>query len=204
MKLRTPPTQPQNKMSKNRYVIDTVLEEFVNVYKPSGKYNNCCFGFRIPEKILPQAEKDREELLKWGRSKLDNPSRTGLNPPKWDDTGLVKYSYLGETRRPAPVFVDTNGDPLDESVLKSIRSGTKVKLIVQQTPYTKPSLGTTLKVLGVQVIQLSTGNGAVDSGDLSVDDINQIFGKSDGFKQSSPAVRHETVDAAPASVEYDF
>tara|TARA_Y100001963_G_scaffold156333_1_gene249649 strand:- start:2772 stop:3347 length:576 start_codon:yes stop_codon:yes gene_type:complete len=191
-------------MSKNRYVIDTILEEFVNVYEPSGKFNNCGFAFKLDDNTLTQAEQDREELLKWAKSKVDNPKRMALNPPKWDESGLVKYSYLGDTRRPEPIFVDTNGDPVEKSVLKNVRRGTKVKLIVQQTPYTKPSLGTTLKVLGVQIIELSTGSGAVDSGDLSVDDVNQIFGTTEGYKQSSPSVRKEPADLAPSSVEYDF
>ena len=189
-------------MSKNRYVFNTTLEGFINVYEPSGKFNNCCFGFRLPDDVLEQAEADREELLTWARTKVDNPKRIALNPPKWDDEGLVKFSYDGDTGRPAPIFVDTEGNVVEKAVLRDVRKGTKVRLIVQQSPYTKPAMGTTLKVLGVQIVELASGNGAVDSGDLSAADVASIFGEVEGFKASSPAVR----DARPAgdAEGYDF
>jgi hypothetical protein len=43
-------------MSKNRYVFDAVLEGFINVFEPSGKFNNCCFAYRLPAAVLEQAE----------------------------------------------------------------------------------------------------------------------------------------------------
>ena len=189
-------------MSKNRYVFNTALEGFVNVYEPSGKFNNCCFAFRLPADVLEQAEADREELLTWARTKVDNPKRIALNPPKWDDEGLVKFSYGGDTGRPDPVFVDTEGQVVEKATLKDVRRGTKVRLIVQQSPYTKPAMGTTLKVLGVQIVELVSGSGAVDSGDLSAEDVAGIFGSVEGFKSSSPAVR----DGRPSeeSAGYDF
>jgi hypothetical protein len=63
-------------------------------------------------------------------------------------------------------------------------------------------MGTTLKVLGVQIVELVAGSGAVDSGDLSAEDVAGIFGSVEGFKASSPAVR----DARPSedSAGYDF
>lgn len=189
-------------MSKNRYVFDSVLEGFVNVYEPSGKFNNCCFAFRLPAPVLEQAEADREELLAWASSKVENPKRIALNPPKWDDEGLVKFSYGGDTGRPDPVFVDTAGDPVEKAVLRDVRKGSKVRLIVQQSPYTKPAMGTTLKVLGVQIVELATGNGAVDSGDLSVDDVAAIFGEAKGYKASAPAVRQ--VASTEETESYDF
>jgi hypothetical protein len=190
-------------MSKNRYVFNTALEGFVNVYEPSGKFNNCCFAFRLPDEVLTQAESDREELLTWARTKVDNPKRIALNPPKWDDEGLVKFSYGGDTGRPDPIFVDTEGNVIEKAVLRDVRKGTKVRLIVQQSPYTKPAMGTTLKVLGVQIVELVAGNGAVDSGDLSAEDVAGIFGAVEGFKASSPAVRDERPSEAVADA-YDF
>ena len=177
-------------MSKNRYIFDTVLDGFVNVYKPSGKYNNCCFSMTLPKEIVKQAESDREE-------------RVALNPPKWDDEGLVKYSYEGDTGRPAPVFVDTTGNPIEEAVLKDLRKGTKVRVIAQQKPYTKPAMGTTLKVLGVQVVELATGNGAVDSGDMSAKDVAAMFGTVDGYKQGEPMVRKAEAVVGDGE-SYDF
>jgi hypothetical protein len=98
------------------------------------------------------------------------------------------------------VFVDSAGDPVEQSVLRDVRKGTKVRLIVQQSPYTKPSLGTTLKVLGVQIIELVTGSGAIDSGTLSPEDVSSIFGEVKGYRASSPAVRR--VESEEDS--YDF
>ena len=191
-------------MSKNRYVFNTTLEGFINVYEPSGKFNNCCFAFRLPSDVLEQAESDREELLTWAKTKVDNPNRIALNPPKWDEEGLAKFSYDGDTGRPAPIFVDTEGSVVEKSVLKDVRKGTKVRLIVQQSPYTKPALGTTLKVLGVQIVELASGNGAVDSGDLSAADVAGIFGAVEGFKSSNPVVRDARPAAEGEAEGYDF
>ena len=186
----------------NRYVFDTTLEGFINVYEPSGKFNNCSFAFKVPDEVIETMETDREELLKWAKTKVDNPKRIALNPPKWDDEGLVKFSFDGDTGRPRPVFVDTTGTPLETSTLKDVRRGTKVRLIVQQKPYTKPAMGTTLKVMGIQIVELASGNGAVDSGDMSASDVAAMFGTVEGFKQGEPAVRQseEVGDGA----NYDF
>jgi len=186
----------------NRYVFDTTLEGFINVFEPSGKFNNCCFSFKLPQEVLDTAETDREELLKWCKTKVENPSRIALNPPKWDEDGLCKYSYDGDTGRPAPVFVDTSGDPIEKETLRSVRRGTKVRLIAQQKPYTKPAMGTTIKVLGVQIVELSSANGSVDSGDMSAEDVASMFGTVDGFKQGEPAVRQAEVVGDGES--YDF
>ena len=188
----------------NRYVFETVLDGFVNVYEPSGKFNNCCFAYKLPGAVLEQAESDREELLTWARTKVDNPKRVALNPAKWDEQGVCKFSYGGDTGRPSPVFVDTDGQPIEKAVLRDLRKGTKVRLIVQQSPYTKPAMGTTLKVLGVQVIELVSGNGAVDSGDLSAEDVAGIFGKQEGFKASSPAPRDAREEDDADSSYADF
>ena len=67
----------------NRYVVDTTLTGFINCFEPSGKYNNMCFSFNLPESIIEEADKDRVELLKWVASKVENPKRMATNPPKW-------------------------------------------------------------------------------------------------------------------------
>lgn len=189
-------------MSKNRYTFATTLEGFVNVFEDSGKYNNRCFSFKVPADLLPQLEQDREELLAWAKTKVTG--RVSTNVAKWDEEGLVKFSYGGETGRKEPIFVDTEGSAIDRATLRDVRKGTKVKLIVQQSPYTKPAMGTTLKVLGVQIIELATGNGAVDSGDLSVDDVAALFGSTEGYKANSPAVRDERPAEASTGDDYDF
>jgi hypothetical protein len=187
-------------VNKNQRTIDTSLEGFINLGEPSGKYNNCCFAFRIPEDQIEEFEKTHQELLAWGKSKLDNPGRVAVNPTKWDDEGLVKYSYDGDTNRAAPIFVDSVGDPISKEVLATVRKGTKVNIICQQVPYTKPAIGTTIKVLGVQIIELNAGNGAVDSGGLSVKEVANIFGSAEGFKESEPSVRQESSGTS----DYDF
>lgn len=190
--------------TRNRYVFNTTLDGFINVYEDSGKFNNRCFSFSLPADVVAQAESDREELLEWARSKAPNPKRVEVALPKWDDDGLVKYSYGGETRRAEPVFVDTEGQPIERAVLRDVRKDTKVRLIVQQGPYVFGNkVGTRLKVIGVQIIELVTGNGAVDSGDLSVEDVAGIFGAAEGFKQSAPAVRKAETEETEGD-SYDF
>ena len=190
-------------MTRNRYIFESVIDGFVNVYEDSGKFNNRSFSFTIPDEVLGQCETDREELLEWAKSKAPNPKRCEVALPKWDETGLVKYAYGGETKRPEPVFVDTTGAPVERSVLKDLRRGTKVKLIVQQGPYIfGQKVGTKFRVVGVQIIELATGNGSVDSGDMSVEDVASLFGTTDGFKQDEPQVRKaETVGDGET---YDF
>jgi hypothetical protein len=193
-------------MTNNRYTFETTLEGFVNVGEPSGKFQNCCFSFRIPAEVLKgQVEPDRAELLEWAASK-GTTKRT--NDPKWDEEGLVKYTYNqqeeGVTKLPEVVFVDTDGDIIPLETRKGIRKGTKVVLIVQQKPYTKPKLGTKLIVLGAQVLELNSGQ-VVDSGDLAQEDVAALFGKRDGVKLSAPNV--VAAEVAPDAEEeggYDF
>ena len=73
----------------NRYVFETELEGFINVYQDAGKYENRTFSYKIPADILTKVEKDRKELLKWVDTKLENPKRVALNPPPYDDEGFM-------------------------------------------------------------------------------------------------------------------
>ena len=186
----------------NQYVFETELEGYINIYEDAGKYENRTFSYRIPTDLLKQVEKDRKELLKWVDSKLENPKRVALNPEPWDEEGLCKYSYSDNDKKPIPVFVDTEGSPLSDSDRQSLRKGSKAVVIVNQTPYTKPAKGTSLKVVGVQVTKLVTGTGASDSGDLSVEDVNSIFGTREGYKASSPTVSAPSAESSADN--YDF
>ena len=190
----------------NRYKFATVLEGFVSVGEDSGKFNNRTFAYAIPHDTLTKVEEDRVELIKWAKSKASGRVQEAMTP--WDDAGVCKYTYgAGDGSRkpkPEPIFVDSTGDPVDKSVLLSVRKGTKVNLIVDQKPYAMgPNVGTSMRVIGVQIIELATGNGAVDSGSLSVEDVAELFGSVDGFKASEPAVRkaEETVGDGES---YDF
>ena len=190
----------------NRYQFTTTLEGYVNVYEDSGKFNNRSFAYQLPADLLETVEADRTELLDWAKSKATGRVQIALTP--WDDSGMCKYNY-GEgdgTRKvkPEPVFVDSTGVPIEKSVLRDVRKGTKVNLIVQQKPYAVgPNVGTTLRVVGVQIIELATGNGAVDSGDLSVDEVAGMFGAVKGYSQADPAVRKEEALVGDGDA-YDF
>lgn len=190
----------------NRYKFATALEGFVSVGEDSGKFNNRTFAYAIPHEVLAQVEEDRVELIKWAKSKASGRVQEAMTP--WDDSGVCKYTYgAGDGSRkpkPEPVFVDTTGDPISREVLKTVRGGTKVNLIVDQKPYAMGSnIGTSMRVVGVQIVELVSGNGSVDSGDMSVEDVAALFGSVDGFKASDPVVR----DARPAETSedgYDF
>lgn len=180
-------------MSNNRHCFATTLDGFIQVFEDSGKYNNRAFGFTIPQENIAAMEDEREELLKWAASKTANPKRVEVALTKWDESGNVRYSYGGDTKRLEPVFVDSDGEPVSKDILKSVRAGTKVNVIVQQSPYLYGNkIGTKFQVVGVQIVELVTGSGAVDSGSLSTEEVASMFGKVDGFKASEPAVRAET------------
>ena len=191
-------------MSKNRYIFNTELTGFIKIDEPGGKFNNCTFAITIPKDVLGNIETDRDELIEWAKTKLGNPKRVEIKLPPWDEDGLVKYSYLGESNRPAVVFVDTEGSPLSREVLASIRKGTKVRVIAQQSPYTKPAVGTKFRILGCQVLELVTGNGAIDSGELTDEDVVAMFQATpiSGYKASEPQVRPAV--AVEESTDYDF
>jgi hypothetical protein len=190
----------------NRYQFETTLQGFIAVYEDTGKFNNRTFAYVIPSSVLAQVESDREELITWAKSKATGRVQEAMTP--WDDAGLVKYTYgAGDGSRkakPEPVFVDSTGVPIERAVLKDVRKGTKVNIIVDQKPYCMGSnVGTSMKVIGVQIIELATGNGAVDSGDLSAEEVAGMFGAVKGFSQADPAVR-QTEEPVAAGDSYDF
>ena len=192
----------------NRYQFATTLEGFINVFEDSGKFNNRTFSYTIPADTLAKVEEDREELIKWARSKASGRVQEAMTP--WDDGGLCKYTYgAGDGSRkgkPEPVFVDTEGNPIEKAVLKDVRKGTKVRIIVDQKPYSMgPNVGTSMRVIGVQIVELVTVGGAADSGSLTVEDVAGMFGKVEGFSQAAPAVRQvESTEPTEAASEYDF
>ena len=60
MKLRS--SIQKNQMQKpNRYVFETQLEGFINVYQDAGKYENRCFSYTIPVEILEQVQRMKNE-----------------------------------------------------------------------------------------------------------------------------------------------
>ena len=165
-----------------------VLDGFQAVLKPSK------FGYSLattlPGEMIDVLEADRVENLKWAESKLKNPKRSTLKPEPWEEVAngqyKVKFSYNDETK---PPIVDTEGTPItDEST--PLYSGSKVKVAFYQKPYILKdgvTYGTSLKLVGVQVVSVSSSAGT-DSGDLSSEEVAELFGNTKGYKASEPNV----------------
>jgi len=156
----------------------------------------------IDGEMVEKLEADREETLKWCLSKLKNPKRSVCKPEPWieatQDKYQVKFSWNAETK---PPIVDTEGTVLEDPNIP-LYNGSSVKLAFFQKPYILKdgeTYGTSLKLLGVQVIELKGGAG-IDKGDLSAEDVAELFGTSKGFKQSEPSV----TPAPEPVVEDDF
>jgi hypothetical protein len=171
-------------MSDGRFIFTTTLEGYINALRPSGKFNNCTIGFKIPEELLPEFEAVYDKAIAWGKNKLAG-KRHSIELQKWDEEGFVKVSYGGEQSGPMFPWVDTDGVPIDLDT--QIWKGTVVKLIVDLKPYVFASkIGCSVKVRGAQVIKLVSGGGS-DSGGLDESEVASLFGKADGFKAGSPS-----------------
>ena len=177
-----------------------VLEGFQAVMKPSK------FGYTlqtvVDSEMVDTLEEDRGESLKWAESKLKNPKRSTLKPEPWEEVSegkyKVKFSWNEETK---PPVVDTEGTVITDENLP-LYSGSQVKLAFFQKPYILRdgvTYGTSLKLVAIQVVSLNASAG-VDSGDMDVDDVAALFGKTKGYKASEPNVTPAPVD----EVEDDF
>jgi hypothetical protein len=165
-----------------------VLEGYQAVLKPSK------FGYSLAaivgEDIIDALETDRTESLQWAQTKLKNPKRSTLKPEPWEEVSegqyKIKFSWNEETR---PPVVDTEGTHItDEDT--PMYSGSRVKLAFYQKPYILRdgvTYGTSLKLVGVQLVSLNTAAG-VDTGDMNADDVAALFGKTEGFKAGEPNV----------------
>lgn len=163
-----------------------VLEGYQAIFQP-GQY-----GFKlsalIGDELVEALEKEREDLLNWCKSKAKNPRRAVCKPEPWEEVApgksQVKFSWKeGET---IPVF-DSKGVLIRDKL--DVRSGSTVKLSFYQKPYILPddSYGTSLKLVGVQLVTINGGAG-VDAGDMSTEDIAAAFGTCDGFTVGEPNV----------------
>ena len=66
----------------------------------------------------------------------------------------------------------------------------------EQQPYVLKdgvTYGSSLKLLGIQVISLNTQAG-IDTGDMNADAVAELFGSTDGFKASDPNVTPNVAD----------
>ena len=188
-------------MTRNTYVTPepVVLEGYQAVMTPS-KFGYS-LGALVDQSMIDALEEDRTESLKWAESKLKNPKRSVLKPEPWEEMNegqyKVKFSWNEDTR---PPVVDTEGTIITDDRLP-LYSGSKVKLALYQKPYILRdgvTYGTSLKLKGIQVVSLSTSAG-VDVGDMSTEDVAELFGNTAGFKVSEPNV----IASEPCSVEDD-
>jgi len=190
-------------MTRNTLVTPepVVLEGYQAVMTPSK------FGYSLAaivgQDIIDQLEDDRTESLKWAESKLKNPKRSVLKPEPWEELEnnpgqyKVKFSWKEDAK---PPVVDTDGTVITDERLP-IFSGSKVKLALYQKPYILKdgvTYGTSLKLKGIQVVSLSSSAG-VDVGDMSTEDVIDLFGTTAGYKSMIPNV----IAAEPSSVEDD-
>ena len=188
-------------MTRNTFVTPepVVLEGYQAVMTPS-KFGYS-LGAIVSQDIVDKLEDDRTESLKWAESKLKDPKRSVLKPEPWEEVNegqyKVKFSWNEDTR---PPVVDTEGTLITDERLP-IYSGSKVKLALYQKPYILRdgvTYGTSLKLKGIQIVSLSSSAG-VDVGDMSTEDVVELFGTTAGFKVSEPNV----ISAEPSSVEDD-
>jgi hypothetical protein len=179
-----------------------ILEGYQAVLKPSK------FGYSLSalldSQLIATLEEDRKETLKWAESKLKNPKRSVLKPEPWEEVTegsyKTKFSWNEENR---PPVVDSEGTPITNTDLP-VYSGSKVKLAFRQKPYILKdgvTYGTSLKLVGVQVVELGGGAG-IDRGDLGETEVAALFGQTAGFKASSvPATM--TDEASDDVIEED-
>ena len=174
-----------------------VLEGFQAIMKPS-KYGYS-LATVVDQDMVDRLEEDRATSLAWAESKLKNPKRSTLKPEPWEEVAdgkfKIKFSWNEETK---PPVVDTEGVQVTDPNAP-VYSGSKVKLAFYQKPYILKdgvTYGTTLKLRGVQIVSLNSTAG-VDTGDMNTEDVAELFGKTQGFKQSEPNV-------SPSEDEVDF
>ena len=170
------------------------LDGYQAVMKPS-KYGYSLAAI-VDQELVSELEDDRADTLKWCESKLKNPKRSVCKPEPWEEVSegqyKIKFSWNDEQR---PPVVDTDGVVVTD-VNTPVYSGAKVKVAFYQKPYILKdgvTYGTTLKLVGVQLVSLNSSAG-VDTGDMPVEDVAALFGKTEGFKQAEPNVTPSTED----------
>ena len=186
-------------MTRNTFVTEqpVILDGYQAVMKPSK------FGYSlaaiVDQAMIDKLEDDRTESLKWAESKLKNPKRSSLKPEPWEEVNegqyRIKFSWNEEVK---PPVVDTDGTVITDSNLP-LYNGSKVKLALYQKPYILRdgvTYGTSLKLKGIQVVSLSSSAG-VDVGDMSTEDVIDLFGTTAGYKAMMPNV----LQNEPSSVE---
>ena len=170
--------------NKNIHVTDSIkLEGFQAIFEP-GKFGYSLSAI-VNEDFINKLEDERTEVLKWAESKLKNPKRSVLKPTPWEEVAKgkhkLKFSW-GDDKKP-PV-VDTEGTPIT-NMRTPLYGGSTVKLGFYQKPYILRdgiTYGSSLKLVGIQVVELSKEAAGVDSNDMDETEVADLFGKTKGFK----------------------
>jgi hypothetical protein len=176
------------------------LEGFQAILAPSK------FGYSlsavVDTDVVDKLDTERSEVLKWAEGKLKNPKRSTLKPEPWEEVSKdkykIKFSWNEENR---PPVVDTEGTQLTDTNIP-LYAGSTVKLGFYQKPYILRdgvTYGSSLKLVGVQVVSVK-GEAGVDTGDMDLSAVAELFGKSTGYKAADPNI---TPDTTPSSVEDD-
>ena len=185
-------------MPKNVHVTDEIkLEGFQAILEP-GKFGYSLSAV-VDESVIDELETERKDVLKWAESKLKNPKRSVLKPTPWEEVAegkhKIKFSW-GEDKKP-PV-VDAEGTPITDTKTP-LYGGSTVKLGFYQKPYILRdgiTYGSSLKLVGIQVVKLNAEAGVKVDDNLSTDQVADLFGKTEGFKttDSPPAVETDDED----------
>tara|TARA_Y100001973_G_scaffold27092_1_gene40971 strand:- start:75 stop:644 length:570 start_codon:yes stop_codon:yes gene_type:complete len=180
--------------NRNVHVTDEVsLEGFQAILEP-GKFGYSLSAV-VDDALVDKLETERTDVLKWAESKLRNPKRSTLRPTPWEEVAKgktrIKFSW-SEDRKPP--IVDTEGTPITNTKTP-LYGGSTVKLGFYQKPYILKdgvTYGSSLKLVGVQVVKLNSEAGVKPNDELSTEQVADLFGKSEGFKAT---------DASPPPVE---
>ena len=167
------------------------LEGFQAILAPSK------FGYSLSaivgNDLIDKLETERSDVLKWAESKLKNPKRSTLKPEPWEEVSKgkykIKFSWNEETR---PPVVDTEGTQVTDTKTP-LYAGSTVKLGFFQKPYILRdgvTYGSSLKLVGVQVVSVKSDGAGIDSGELGEDEVANLFGKTKGFKASEPPIEN--------------
>ena len=169
------------------HVTDVVtLDGYQAILEP-GKFGYSLSAV-VDSSVVDELETERKDVLKWAESKLKNPKRATLKPTPWEEVAEGKYKLKfswNEEKRP-PV-VDTEGTPVTDTKTP-LYGGSTVKLGFYQKPYIlldAVTYGSSLKLVGVQVVELNSSAAGTDSGDLNETEVADLFGKTDGYTASA-------------------